>query len=103
MAIIKCKMCGGDLILTEGQTVAECEYCGSRQTVPKADDEKKLLLFDRAERLRKNCEGLHTYAPHLFLSVTISFCTDWCRLVLSSLKGKRLSAPASSMSSAIRT
>ena len=56
MAIIKCKMCGGDLILTEGQTVAECEYCGSRQTVPKADDEKKLLLFDRAERLRKNCE-----------------------------------------------
>lgn len=41
MAVIKCKMCGGDLILTEGQTVAECEYCGSRQTVPTADNEKK--------------------------------------------------------------
>lgn len=29
MAIIKCKMCGGDLTLIEGQSVAECEYCGS--------------------------------------------------------------------------
>ena len=37
MAVIKCKMCGGDLILIEGQTVAECEYCGSRQTVPTAE------------------------------------------------------------------
>ena len=52
MAIIKCKMCGGDLILTEGQTVAECEYCGSRQTVPTIDSEKKLLLFQRAEQQR---------------------------------------------------
>ena len=56
MAIIKCKMCGGDLTLTEGQSVAECEYCGSRQTVPTADDEKKLIQFERAERLRRNCE-----------------------------------------------
>ena len=56
MAIIKCKMCGGELVLIEGQSVAECEYCGSRQTVPAADDEKKLIQFERAERLRKNCE-----------------------------------------------
>ena len=28
MAMIKCKMCGGDLNVTEGMTVAECEYCG---------------------------------------------------------------------------
>ena len=56
MAIIKCKMCGGDLVLVENQSVAECEYCGSRQTVPMADDEKKLIQFERAERLRRNCE-----------------------------------------------
>ena len=56
MAIIKCKMCGGDLILTEGQTVAECAYCGSRQTVPSADNEKKLALFARANRLRAACD-----------------------------------------------
>ena len=56
MAIIKCKMCGGDLSLVEGQTVAECDYCGSRQTVPTADNEKKLTLFARANRLRLGCE-----------------------------------------------
>lgn len=56
MAIIKCKMCGGDLNLVEGSSVAECEFCGSVQTVPKVDDEKKLTLFARANRLRSACE-----------------------------------------------
>ena len=56
MAIIKCKMCGGDLEITEGVTVAECEYCGTKQTVPNVDNEKKLTLFSRANRLRLVCE-----------------------------------------------
>ena len=56
MAVIKCKMCGGDLNLMEGQAVAQCEYCGSTQTVPTADNEKKLSLFARANRLRSACE-----------------------------------------------
>ena len=56
MAIIKCKMCGGDLKLVEGSSVCECEYCGTRQTVPNADNEKKMTLFSRASRLLRNCE-----------------------------------------------
>ena len=52
MAIIKCKMCGGDLNFEEGESVCECEYCGTRQTIPTADNEKKLTLFARANRLR---------------------------------------------------
>ena len=56
MAIIKCKMCGGDLVLEPETTVAECEYCGTMQTVPLADNEKKLTLFARANRLRAACE-----------------------------------------------
>ena len=56
MALLKCKMCGGDLQILPGVTVTECEYCGTRQTVPKADDEKKLTLFARAGRLRAACE-----------------------------------------------
>ena len=40
MSVIKCKMCGGDLELIEGSSVAVCEYCGSQQTVPAADNEK---------------------------------------------------------------
>ncbi|MBQ9939490.1 MAG: toll/interleukin-1 receptor domain-containing protein [Oscillospiraceae bacterium] len=54
--MIKCKMCGGDLALTEGSSLAVCEYCGTQQTVPFMDDEKKLVQFERADRLRRNCE-----------------------------------------------
>lgn len=56
MAVLKCKMCGGDLNVTSDETVVECEYCGSKQTVPTADSEKKMNLFARANRLLRNCE-----------------------------------------------
>ena len=56
MAIIKCKMCGGDLKIIEGSSVCECTYCGTKQTVPSADNEKKLTLFARAGRLLRACE-----------------------------------------------
>ena len=32
------------------------DSCGSRQTVPNQDNEKKLTLFARANRLRSACE-----------------------------------------------
>ena len=56
MAVLRCKMCGGDLNIEAGSTVCECEYCGSKQTIPTVDNEKKVKLFDRANRLRLNCE-----------------------------------------------
>lgn len=56
MAILRCKGCGGNLVLQPDSTVAECDYCGLLQTVPSADDEKKLVLFERANRLRFGCE-----------------------------------------------
>lgn len=52
MAVLKCKMCGGDLSISDGLSVCECDYCGTKQTVPQANDEKKIKLFDRANRLR---------------------------------------------------
>ena len=45
-------MCGGNLDVNDNSTIAECEYCGSKQTVPTADNEKKINLFQRANRLR---------------------------------------------------
>lgn len=56
MAIIKCKMCGGDLNVAGDSQIAVYEYCGTQQTVPKQDNEKKLTLFARANRLRFSCE-----------------------------------------------
>lgn len=56
MALFKCKMCGGDLNIVDGATVCECEYCGTKQTLPKLDDEKKSNLYDRANHFRRNNE-----------------------------------------------
>lgn len=56
MAILRCKMCGGTLEVFENSTVTKCEYCGTKQTIPTVDDEKKLNLFSRANRLRAACE-----------------------------------------------
>ena len=56
MITFKCKMCGGDLHPEENATTCECEYCGSVQTIPTADNEKKMNLFGRAQRLLRDCE-----------------------------------------------
>ena len=56
MAILKCKMCGGTLEIIDNSSITECEYCGTKQTIPTLDDEKKLNLFSRANRLRLVCE-----------------------------------------------
>ena len=56
MAVFKCKMCGGDLEIAQGACVAECEYCGSKQTVPKVNDEVIQNLFNRANILRLKCD-----------------------------------------------
>ena len=53
MAVFKCKMCGGTLNIENGATVAECEFCGRKQTIPKLDDEKRANLYDRANHFRR--------------------------------------------------
>ena len=49
-------MCGGTIEVSEDTTVAECEYCGSRQTVPTQKDEVITNLFNRANNLRLKSE-----------------------------------------------
>ena len=56
MAVLKCKMCGGELSFEEGVSVCECEYCGCKQTVPNVDDEKKAKQYVRANKLRAACD-----------------------------------------------
>ena len=64
MAILNCKMCGGELNITAGVSVCECEYCGSRQTVPSINDEKKTKLYERANKLRSSCEFDRAYSVY---------------------------------------
>ncbi|WP_037343760.1 DUF6273 domain-containing protein [Ruminococcus sp. FC2018] len=56
MAVFKCKMCGGSLEVTEGMTVCECEYCGTKQTIPKSHDDVLTNNFNRANNLRMKNE-----------------------------------------------
>lgn len=56
MAIFKCKMCGGTLEIHENEHVTICEYCGTKQTIPKLDNEKRANLYDRANHFRRNDE-----------------------------------------------
>lgn len=56
MAVLKCKMCGANLTITSGSTIAECEYCGTKQTLPGLSEEVVQNLFNRANVLRLKCE-----------------------------------------------
>ena len=54
MSIFKCKMCGGELQITPGESVAVCDYCGTTQTLPRLDDDHRTNLYDRANHFRRN-------------------------------------------------
>lgn len=56
MAQFKCKMCGGTIDLSGSETVGTCEYCGTQQTFPKLNDDRRANLYDRANHFRRNNE-----------------------------------------------
>ena len=51
--IIKCKMCGGDMVVSPDQKTGTCEYCGSTMTLPKVDDEQRASAFNRGNYFRR--------------------------------------------------
>lgn len=55
MSLFKCKMCGGTLEVNN-ETVAVCQYCGTKQTLPKLDDDRRANLYDRANHFRRDNE-----------------------------------------------
>ncbi len=50
---MKCRMCGGDVVLVEGQSCGTCDHCGSAMTLPKVSDGRRLNLFNRADHFRR--------------------------------------------------
>lgn len=69
MLMYKCKSCGGNLNVNEGDKVVECEYCGTKQTIPTSNDEKILKQLARGNALRN--EGEFDKAYSLFEQVII--------------------------------
>ena len=56
MSVFKCKMCGGTIEFEQGASVGVCDSCGTKQTLPKLDDERRANLYDRANHFRRNNE-----------------------------------------------
>ncbi len=54
MAVFKCKMCGGTINFEEGASVGVCDSCGTKQTLPRLNDDRISRLYDRANHFRRN-------------------------------------------------
>ena len=54
MSVFKCKMCGGTIEFNKGDSVGVCDSCGTRQTLPRIDDDMRANLYDRANHFRRN-------------------------------------------------
>ena len=54
MSLFKCKMCGGTIEFNPGDTVGVCDSCGTKQTLPRLDDDRRANLYDRANHFRRN-------------------------------------------------
>ena len=49
-------MCGGTIEFNTVDTVGICDSCGTKQTLPRLDDERRANLYDRANHFRRNNE-----------------------------------------------
>lgn len=56
MAVLKCKMCGGDIELSADKTIGVCDSCGTTMTFPKVDDEQRANAFNRGNHFRRSGE-----------------------------------------------
>ncbi|MBR3801893.1 MAG: TIR domain-containing protein [Clostridia bacterium] len=74
MAVLKCKICGGDLNIDTDLKIFECEHCGTKQTIPDLNNEKKVNLFNRANRLRLN--GEFDKATGIYESIIAEFTEE---------------------------
>jgi len=54
--MFKCKMCGGDLDVAAEASVGVCQFCGTQQTLPRLDNDRRANLYDRANHFRRNNE-----------------------------------------------
>lgn len=56
MTVLKCKVCGGQIVVDAQHSVAVCEYCGVKQSLPMFFDNSAQLLYDRGNHYLQNNE-----------------------------------------------
>ncbi len=68
MGLFKCKCCGAELHVKDGDKVVTCDYCGSTQTIPNSQDANVLSVYMRGNSLRNQGEFDKAYAVFSKLS-----------------------------------
>ena len=64
MAILKCKICGGDIDVSPDRTLGTCQYCGTTMTIPVIDSDKKARLYNRAIQYLNHCDFDKAYSAY---------------------------------------
>lgn len=80
MSTINCKSCGCPNHVEFGKTTIICEACGTEQTVPSIDEDKKEKLFNRGNSYRLKCD--FDKALSVYESILVEYPNDpeahWC-------------------------
>lgn len=56
LMVYKCKICGGELDYSIGAVIATCQYCGTKQTLPRDENIGIIEEYNRINELRQNSE-----------------------------------------------
>ncbi len=99
MALLKCKMCGNNLDIPEGSTVCECNFCKTKQTLPRLDNAQTLTMLSRATLFRQRCEfdkaekiysqNLDTSSPDPELYWSMALCRYGVEYIDDPISGKK--------------
>ena len=79
-------MCGGDIQAAEEAAFGTCDSCGTTATLPKANDEKLVNLFNRANHFRRLNEFDKALAAYesILSEDTTNAEAHWCVVLTSS-------------------
>lgn len=79
MAVLRCKMCGGQIVLS-GAGFGICDSCGCEVTVPKKADDMRANMYDRGNQLRKdgNFDEAYTAFEHIIADDPTDAEAHWC-------------------------
>lgn len=83
MAVLKCKMCGGDISVSADKSVGTCNYCGSIMTIPKVNNERTANLFNRANyyRLQGDFERALVSYENILAEDSMNPEAYWCSVL----------------------
>ena len=80
MSIIRCKICGGDVIPLPDRPYGICESCGNPAPLPRMNDEQRAAAFNRGNELRR--QGRFDLALEAYRRILAEDDTDaeahWC-------------------------